>query len=522
MASQADRTSRSTAATQTQSRSARRDVLRAQVYDVKTLAALLRPISFSAVANVTVSEAGLKVTTEIDRSVQAVAYVSSSIFEQFDFELLTDASRTANYSQDDELDVEPPSLDFDISLHTLLECLNVFGGAPTSTLSSWQQNKAGFSSSNFGRRDPIATGSRWARDQDPTQPDVERRTGYGLPKSNEQAATTMRLRWRGLGNPLILLLEESQVVTRCELATYEPAQTMELGFNHSDTRAQAILASSYLLDALQSIDGGCDKVTLLFSNTFVLPRNNRNAAPSSTQNATSSTVLLNGNNNGSDSFAGPDASMSSTQTLAGQPMLQILASTLTGSSTETLLPWQPQSSATSVLEKFSCTRGETVHSYRYSHFSKMIKALQGSVRASLRIGLRGLLSVQLMMPKGTGGDQSGANAGSKGPGTSGGRGQGHGFLEFLIAPLDEDLEVGHEETPALVAPEDEDDPRARVVSANDTGGRNDADAGSRRQGIAGRKRSNAEIAHDDGEEDRNGSEEDQESLSATPPPARRA
>lgn len=101
------------------------------------------------------------------------------------------------------------------------------------------------------------------------------------------------------------------------------------------------------------------------------------------------------------------------------------------------------------------------HSYRHAHFSRLRAALQSSLRTSIRIAQSGLLSVQVMMHKGTGGESAAGGAsgpaaatGAKGGAATGTKtgagtdtkppapGQGHGFLEFLIAPLDEELDSG--------------------------------------------------------------------------------
>lgn len=226
--------------------SAPTDVLRAQIRDVRVLSALLRPIAFSAVANFSLSHAGIQVTTESDRSVQAVAYVSCSVFDQFDFT----PPEHEDGDGDDESG-EEPALDFDLRLQTLLECINVFGGANPSSSSS--------SSSSWAGKREAGGGNGLGPGKDPSKPGA----------APAPPPTGMRLRWRGQGYPLILLLEERDVSTRCELATFEPGFGLGLAYHHDDTQAQAILPSEYLLDALQSFDAAsCNKVTLLFSNCY--------------------------------------------------------------------------------------------------------------------------------------------------------------------------------------------------------------------------------------------------------------
>lgn len=377
----------------------RAQVLNAQINDARVLATLLKPIAISAVASVSVSEAGLRVVTEQDRCVQAVAYVSAAVFSRFEF---NPPSVEASYADDDD---DAPQLDFDINLNTLLECINIFGGTsgPASS-SSWQQQKDA-----RGKRFGGGAGNTW---QPATAAPYEATTRQN---QDFKPATTVQMRWKGIGSPLILVLEEQDVVTRCELATYEPGHAWGLAYNHKDTQAQAIMASECLLDAMGGIDAAsCSKVTLFFSNTY----------HASSRHSKRPRL-------GSSSTQGSMSNTASTSLAPGRPIVKISSDGDYGTA-ETELP-----NTASVLEKFSCAK-ETAHSYRHSHFARLGKALQASIRVSLRVSDRGLLSAQLMMPHGTGdgkhaGKGGGSGAASHAPG-------GHGFLEFLIAPLDEDFD----------------------------------------------------------------------------------
>lgn len=363
------------------------EVLKAQIDDVRVLGALLRPIAFAAVANFSISDAGIQVTTESERSVQAVAYVASSIFNSYEFTPPAEQQGESHGGSSMRLDSPPPSMEFDINLHTFLESLNIFGGAPpgnafttakggsASGRNTWQPGGGGFRPASTN--EDGGGGPNTARPWDPTQ-----------------RATTMRMRWRGTGYPLILLLEEQDVSTRCQIATFEPSTAHEnhllLAYHQEDTQAQAILPSEYLFDALQSVDqASCSKITVLFSNSY---------APTVSSSRARSTSL-------SSSLMPPPT---------GKPILKLTSDGDFGTA-ETELP-----NDSSVLEKFTCAR-TTCNAYRWSHFARIIKAVQYAYRASIRVSDRGLMSIQLMMPKGTGGG-----------------GGDNGFLEFLIVPLDED------------------------------------------------------------------------------------
>lgn len=416
-----------TATSQPRTTSSRRPpppVLKAEIADVRALASLLRPISFAVVANCSISEAGLQFTTEADRSVQAVAYVSWSIFDVFEIHVPTSSLHERGGDVDGEngspdgytsqLDPDTPSLGFDISLSVLLECINVFGGAPSSSNNSFTGRREGLATTGGGGGGGVHPEDRFARD--------------------EAKATKLNMLWRGVGSPLILVLEEQQnssVTSRCEIATYEPAFALGLEFSHQDMQAQAILPSAYLLDAFQSIDqASCSTVSLLFSNNYSKSRSK------ASETRTYSSTTISQQSEAQESLAG------GTGTRA---MFRIQADGDFGTS-ETEFPDEA-----SVLELFSCAC-ETRFSYRFSHFARLLKALQCSLRASMRVSDLGLLSVQLMMPKGTGNADVGTVGGHGNskkrarndataiPTGTTAAAEGHGFLEFLIAPLDEELD----------------------------------------------------------------------------------
>lgn len=371
----------------------RPDVLRAQVDDVRVLGALLRPIAFAAVANFSVSDAGIQVTTEADRSVQAVAYVSSSIFTSYEFDVANanteaaedgeaDAGTAGGGSSGRTLESTLPALDFDINLHTMLECLNIFGGAPPgNTL----LGKGAFSKGGGGSASAFAGAARGTTAEEQQQP---------------QRATAMRMSWRGHGHPLVLQLVEQDVTTQCEIATFEPAEGMRLDYHQEDTQAQAILPSEYLFDALQSVDqSSCSRITLLFSNHY---------ARETTQ------------------LHMTQRWQSPTSSIPTRAMLKLTSDGDFGTAETEFSSDTTSAKAPSVLEKFTCAK-TTINSYRWSHFSRMLKAVQYSVRASIRVSDVGLMSIQLMMPRGTG---------SVAPNTS--KTDQHGFLEFLVVPLEAD------------------------------------------------------------------------------------
>ncbi|PWN27835.1 hypothetical protein BDZ90DRAFT_260323 [Jaminaea rosea] len=406
----------------------RPDVLRAELGDVRALISLLRPISFAAVANFSISNAGIRVTTELARSLQAVAYVSEGLFKSFVFNPPESAQDSA---EDDEVEEEghEASIDFDISLLTLLECLTIFSGVATG-------------STHGSGRPPAATAGVSTNGLHPLRDEAAQRLG-GLPGA--PSAVSLRLQWRGPGVPLVLLLSpEANATSRCELSTFESAIPLGFEYHHDETQAQAIMSSEHLADAMQGIDvKACEKVQLLFTNSYEPSAGavgDRSAASKSRVGVRASQPTSSARTNASSASSAPSLP-------PGQAMFKLTwDGGPNGGSSDVEFPYNTASttSATgSVLEKFTCER-HTSHWYRWAHVYHLVKGLQASVRCSLRVARkRGLLSVQLMMPKGTGGaEDAGANRQQRRAGRNGAGGMAgeasHGFLDFLIAPLDED------------------------------------------------------------------------------------
>ncbi|KAK4698220.1 cell cycle checkpoint protein, partial [Phenoliferia sp. Uapishka_3] len=96
--------------------------------------------------------------------------------------------------------------------------------------------------------------------------------------------TSLRMSYAGGGEPLVLLLEESGIVTRCEITTYEPDTLMDLSFD-DDARVLKLIMkvstplfllrylahsaphhqSEWLRDAFNEIDPSSEKITITFS-----------------------------------------------------------------------------------------------------------------------------------------------------------------------------------------------------------------------------------------------------------------
>ncbi|KAK0533401.1 checkpoint clamp complex protein Rad1 [Tilletia horrida] len=439
-------------------------ILLAKISDVRALASLLRPIALAAHATVAVEEAGLTFTTEYDRCVQASAFVNAPLFSifQVNFDAQARAATrdpnndfTLDTLDDDEDDADDINrygrkIEFEINLHTFLESIDIFGGAPTIKANSNSSGSGSGSGSGAGASASSSTGaaghhrnaaapSHYRRTDRPPADDAangqgwRRRFGTGFgdaadgraggtggdsgtgPDWHASRPTSMIMRYMGRGTPLIVILDEPDVTTQCSLATFERSLNFEYTFARDTCMAQVIMKSEWLQEAIEVIDSSCTKVTLHFlpkdrgGPTIAGPRPRRMKAKESfklTADADFGTVEMDFPNEGSN------------------------------------------------MSLFLCERA-TVNSYRFAHLHQAIKALQVSMKVSLRTDERGLLCMQFLMPRGTGTESDPTMKVIGTPAGASGR-DGHGYIQFMCCPLDEDIDEEDE---------DDDDDEARGLGA---------------------------------------------------------
>lgn len=172
-----------------------------------------------------------------DQSLLANAYLTASIFENYTFNVpqpeRPDPNATPESTPEPEPIDEVKPVTFEISLSTLLECLNIFGNAGGVSASSFTEKKSSFRKNH-----------------------EEREVSHG-------SATAMRMSYAGIGEPLILLLEESGTITRCEIVTYEPDLIMELGFD-----ADAILQKLIMKVSFHFLPFSCSLSRTTYSRLF--------------------------------------------------------------------------------------------------------------------------------------------------------------------------------------------------------------------------------------------------------------
>ncbi|KAF9009470.1 Rad1/Rec1/Rad17 [Cyathus striatus] len=349
-------------------------VLSASLHDIRYFTSLLRGVNFTNRATVIVTDQGLTITVEEARTLLGTAFIFANIFDEYKYNHESDqTSQRSLAATDEENESDESNTTFEIPLNTLIDCLNIFGtaGAPSTSAST------------------TATSKKWRKAEEGSNgEDGGRGDGGGIDAyftGGSDKKTGMRMSYAGSGYPLTLLIAEevSGPTTICEITTFAPEPHLDLSFDNSRMVLKFILKSSWLRDALSELDPSCEKLTFIGN-----PPQDVGASNTNPRQRTS------------------------------KPILRIQAVGTFGS-TEMDYP-----NDRDVLETFECTRPVNF-SYRFSHISKALKALQSSTKTSLRIDDEGLLSLQFLMPspRPRGTSVEGAD----------------GFIDFNCLALDDEL-----------------------------------------------------------------------------------
>ncbi|GAA5970331.1 hypothetical protein JCM11641_001666 [Rhodosporidiobolus odoratus] len=368
------------------------------VADVRPLASMLRCLSFRDLAVVKMDALGLRFTVEEGRGLQAHAYVNASAFSSYSFSLSPD-DKSAMIEPDSG--ASPPGspssspapdktfCQVSISLRTLLECLNIFGNA----------GLLGGAGNPF-KRERREEGS----DEDESSGRNRRRMGRDAAEVEDHTKerTSLRISYKGMGEPLILLLEESGIVTRCELTTYEPDGLLSLPFPAEDQLVRLIMKSEWLRDALHELPPSSERLTISFAPPHLVHHAGTNRYKRRRRDSPSS-----GEDLGGDEDEGEEV-----------PLFR-LESTGTLGSTE-----MDYSDDKDVLEIFECQE-PTRNTYKFSHIQLTKNALNASIKTSIRTAVSGLVSFQFMIPLSTRGARASVQEDKI------------GFVEFSCIALDE-------------------------------------------------------------------------------------
>ncbi|GAA5911344.1 hypothetical protein JCM5296_007331 [Sporobolomyces johnsonii] len=388
------------------------DILTATIPDVRPLASLLKSLSFKARATVRIDAEGIRVTVEEGRSIQAHAYITRACFTTYTFVLSADSpsacfspAPSPSSSPSSSSSPEPrgtPYCQLTLSLSTMLECLNIFGNAGTASGAN------AFKKDHDGGHGEGGDEGGWKRrgGRRSGEDDERRGRGGGRGGADEGKQTSLRLTYAGIGEPLVMLLEESGTVTRCELTTYEPEGLLDLAFEDADRVQRLIMRSEWLRDALLELPPSSEKLSISFS-----PAGHRRAAPSNRYRSRRDGM------DQDDEGGGGEADEDEV------PLFR-LESVGTLGSTE-----MDYSDDRDILEVFEC-EFPIRNTYKFSHIQLTRQALAASMKTSIRTDEHGLVSFQFMIPlsaaKGGGGAQASVADGRV------------AFVEFLCVALDEE------------------------------------------------------------------------------------
>ncbi|THH30271.1 hypothetical protein EUX98_g3934 [Antrodiella citrinella] len=282
--------------------------------------------------------------------VLGMTYIHKDIFDEFVY------TPEDGDARDEDADAEPRHTVFEVSMPTLLECLSVFGSAGGKSApgdkaknKNKQQYRGWRKASNQSDNDSDGDhGGRSGRSGN-SSGRIEQYLG-----GNEKGIG-MRMAYGGVGYPLTLLMAEDAdgPTATCEVTTYEADPVLDLPFDSDATVLKIILKSSWLHDALSELhSSSCEKLTIVANPPPPPGRAANHNAP---------------------------------------PRLRLMATGPFGT-TEMDYPSDKE-----VLESCECDT-HISFTYKMLFIAEAIRALQSSMKTSLRIDEGGLLSLQLMMP----------------------------------------------------------------------------------------------------------------------------
>ncbi|GAA5821102.1 hypothetical protein JCM3770_005518 [Rhodotorula araucariae] len=392
-------------------------VLVAAMPDVRPLASILRSLGFKQQATLKISHEGLVVTVEEGRSLQAHAYIARDAFSTYAFHLdpdnpaaYIDPPATATALSSPEPEPEPPQpvhCQMTVSLATILECLNIFGnaGAGPGASNPFKRDGGGYrDDDDDGGGGGGGGGARWRGrrrrmgSQDPDGEPRYARMGGAAAAHDESKTTSLRLTYAGHGDPLVLLLEEGGIVTRCEITTYEPEGLLDLAFVDEAKVQRLVIKSEGLRDALSELPPSSEKLTFSFSPPAAARRGAGTGGPYGTHDRDGA-----GDDNDEDDV--PLFRIESVGTLGSTEM--------------------DYTDDKDVLEAFECDF-PIRNTYKFSHIQLTKHALASAIKVSIRTDDAGLISLQFMIPLSPRGAKASVAEGKI------------GFVEFLCVALDDD------------------------------------------------------------------------------------
>ncbi|KAI0126564.1 DNA repair exonuclease rad1, partial [Xylariales sp. AK1849] len=189
-------------------------LFRAIASSTRQIYQLLKCISFTAKVHVQITQDGIRFAADLSRVMQGVAFLDKELFTKYTLNLASD--------EDGALP------QFQINLAAFLEALQIFGATDVAA----KQAKA--------EAEPYRSNLKNYR------PDAFSHQTLGMPG-------TCCLLYEEDGSPLSIILEETDVKTRCNMVTYTPDQPDDIPFDRNDLTFKIIMQARWLLDGLSEL-----------------------------------------------------------------------------------------------------------------------------------------------------------------------------------------------------------------------------------------------------------------------------
>lgn len=299
-------------------------ILKAVSSSARQLTQLLDCIRFAPKAHVNISADGIRFSVEEARVMQGIAFLDKALFTSYTY---NPPMTITEHDESSGLEEAPSLQAFQLSLIALLETLHILGFSERSTR---------FQGAGSEYHNDYTSNIR------PHRPEAFSNTILGLP-------LICRITYAAPGSPLSIILEESGVVTTCNLNTYESDASEEIPFNRTEVDCKIIMQSRYLFDALTELS------VLNPSSAFM----------------TSTTKLI-------------------IQAFPDTPYLILSSTGSLGSSTVDF------AKSKDLLETFQVGR-RWVQSYKFEHVRIVLEALKLGSKVSLRGDRQGVLSLQVLV-----------------------------------------------------------------------------------------------------------------------------
>ncbi|CAH7676511.1 Rad1/Rec1/Rad17 [Phakopsora pachyrhizi] len=424
---------------------------------LRSLSILLSTLNFSRRCNFQISDTGIHLDLQVGNTLQAHAYLEKSTFSEWYFSNPNQSTlpttqvgginsddrsavvdrfsdvvcQLSNQSTPSQEQQELSNYQFEISISTLIECLNIFGTASATTSNTnTNTNTNSNQKFNYNPKPPLNSLANGYEDQVDGRDQKGSRSVFRHGSDDRsrlvrrQPSSAIRITYDGLGQPLVLLIEDSGVVTRCALVTYEPEELAEMMFLKENQVVQLIMKSDWLKSAFEQFDEKTStEITMIFCSKAYNDHLRRKQASKTNQSRKSN------RNNSPDSHHVKHQVNDEEEEEEGlsYPSFRIQVD---GTMGDWIIDFPNDRD---ILESFEFnlpdhlddegieTMGIVKNSYKLSNILKFKKALDVSTKASLRVDDTGFMSLQLLIPL----DES-SNLRVK-----------KGYVEFLCVPIED-------------------------------------------------------------------------------------